>query len=234
MSRLRLPTVPVRFAFLRSCARYGLAAAVLSAMATIGWAENLTVEPFDGSGENAAFAAFLEIFKDAAEDRDAETVLQVTDPDVSVFNDPDGGGIATLREQLTVGWSGAVAEAYWGEMEEALDLGGGFLSDGRYCAPYVYAYELPGVRDSLSDAFVIREHAPLYEKPDVATGVLGRFSYTVVPVARWVHRDWIEVLLADGRKGYMSRKDFRIRGDYHLCFAETGNGWRMTVFNVGD
>jgi hypothetical protein len=224
-----------RTTWLRSAVRHSTIAAALSVcMASNGGAENLKVEPFDRSAESAGLAAFLEAFKEAADDGDAEAVLAMTAPDVAVFNDPDGGGIETLRRQLTEGWSGAEADAYWDEMEKALELGGGFLPDGRYCAPYVYAYELPGATDSLSNAFVIRERAPLYERPELAAGVLGHFSYAVVPVARWVDRGWIEVLLADGRKGYLSREDFRIRGDYHLCFAEAMDGWRLTVFNVGE
>jgi hypothetical protein len=224
-----------RFAWLRSAARQLTIVVGLSVcMASYGRAENLKVEPFDRSAENAGLAAFLEVFKEAAGDRDADAILMMTVPDVAVFNDPDGGGAETLRRQLTEGWSGAEADAYWDEMEKALGLGGGFLPDGRYCAPYVYAYELPGATDSLSNAFVIRERAPLYESPDLAAGALGHFSYAVVPVARWVDRGWIELLLADGRKGYLSRKDFRIRGDYHLCFAEDVDGWRLTVFNVGE
>jgi hypothetical protein len=119
-------------------------------------------------------------------------------------------------------------------MEKALALGGGFLADGRYFAPYVYAYDLPEAKDSLSIAFIVQDRAKLYEKPALDSGVLGRLSYAVVPIARWVDRDWVEVLLADERKGYLSRGDFRIRGDYHLCFAKEAEGWRMTVFNVGD
>lgn len=197
-------------------------------------AETLKVEPFDQSPQNVDFAAFLDEFKEAVDDRDLDAVVAAARPDIVVFNDPDGGGVATLRTQLTEGWSGADAEAYWAEMDKALSLGGGFVADGRYCAPYVYAYVLPGARDSLSDAFVIHDRVKLYEKPATESGVLGHFSYTVVPIARWVDRDWAEVLLADGRKGYLSRRDFRIRGDYHICFAKEAAGWRLSVFDVGD
>lgn len=197
-------------------------------------ADNLKVEPFDQSAQDAGFVAFLERFKDAVDDRETDAVVAAARPDVVVFNDPDGGGVETLRKQLTDGWSGADAAAYWGEMEKALALGGGFLADDRYCAPYVYAYALPGAKDNLSNAFVIRDRAKLYEKPTVESGVLGHFSYTVVPIERWLDRDWVEVLLADGRKGYLSRQDFRIRGDYHLCFAKEPDGWKLTVFDVGE
>ncbi len=197
-------------------------------------ADNLKVKPFDQSVRDAGLAAFLDRFRDAVDDRNAGAVVAAARPDVIVFNDPDGGGVETLRKQLTDGWSGADADAYWSEMDKALALGGGFLADGRYCAPYVYAYPLPGAKDNLSDAFVIRDRAKLYEKPAAESGVLGHFSYTVVPIERWLDRDWVEVLLADGRKGYLSRKDFRIRGDYHLCFAEAPDGWRLTVFDVGE
>lgn len=211
-----------------------LVGVVLAASISDAAAENLKVEPFDQSPQSADLAAFLDDFKDAVDDRDLDAVVAAARPDVVVFNDPDGGGVATLRTQLTEGWSGADAGAYWAEMDRVLALGGGFLADGRYCAPYVYAYVLPGARDSLSDAFVIRDRAKLYEKPATESGVLGHFSYTVVPIARWIDRDWAEVLLADGRKGYLSRRDFRIRGDYHICFAKEAAGWRLTVFDVGD
>lgn len=119
-------------------------------------------------------------------------------------------------------------------MDKALALGGGFLADGRYCAPYVYAYVLPAARDSLSDSFVLRDRAKRREKLAIENGVLGHFSYAVAPIARWVDRDWAEVLLVDRRKGYLARRDLRIRGDYHLCFAKDAAGWRLTVFDVGD
>lgn len=197
-------------------------------------AENPKVEPFDQSAQDAGLAAFLDRFKDAVDDQDIDAIVAAARPHVVVFNDPEGGGIETLRRQLVDGWSGADADAYWDEMETALALGGGFLPDGRYCAPYVYAHALPGAKDSLSDAFGIRDRAKLYEKPATDSGVLGHFSHAVVPIGRWVDRDWIEVLLADGRKGYLSRQDFRIRGDYHLCFVEEPDGWRLTVFDVGE
>jgi hypothetical protein len=208
--------------------------AVLVLVAASAAADNLQVEPFDQSAQNAEFAAFLGRFKDAVDDRNVDAVADLARSDVAAFNDPGGGGVTTLREQLTEGWSGAGADAYWDEMDKVLALGGGFLADGRYCAPYVYAYALPGAKDSLSDAFIIRDRAKLYEKPALDSGVLGHFSYRVVPIARWLDRDWVEVLLADGRKGYLSRRDFRIRGDYHLCFARDSDGWRLTVFDVGE
>lgn len=197
-------------------------------------AENLKVEPFDQSAQDTGFAAFLGRFRAAVDDRDIDAVVAAARLDVVVFNDPEDGGVETLRRQLADGWSGADADAYWNEMEKALELGGGFLPDGRYCAPYVYAYALPGAKDSLSDAFVIRDRAKLYERSATDSGVLGHFSYAVVPIGRWVDRDWIEVLLADGRKGYLARQDFRIRGDYHLCFGEEPDGWRLTVFDAGE
>jgi len=197
-------------------------------------ADDLEVRPFDQSQENPDFASFLDAFKDAVDDRDVDAIVAAAETDVVVFNDPSAGGAATLRTQLSDGWSGADADAYWTEMEAALALGGGFLADGRYCAPYIYAYALPGATDSLSNGFIIKDRAALYEKPSAESGVLGHFSYKVVPIARWLDRDWVEVLLADGRKGYLSRKDFRIRGDYHLCFESTAGGWRLSVFNVGE
>lgn len=94
-------------------------------------AENPKVEPFDQSAQDAGLAAFLDRFKDAVDDQDIDAIVAAARPDVVVFNDPEGGGIETLRRQLVDGWSGADADAYWDEMETALALGGGFLPDGR-------------------------------------------------------------------------------------------------------
>lgn len=76
---------------------------VLAASISSAAAENLKLEPFDQSPQSSDLAAFLDDFKDAADDRDLDAVVAAARPDVMVFIDPDDGGIATLRKQLSDG-----------------------------------------------------------------------------------------------------------------------------------
>jgi hypothetical protein len=210
------------------------AAMGLLLFAGVAAAENLKIEPFDEASRYPDFLAFRTNFLEAVKDRDLAAVLAATAPDVKVWNDEKGDGVRTLERQLTDGWSGADAKAYWAQLEGALAFGGGFLKDGSFCAPYVYVAPLPVPSTGFSEAFITRAGAKLYGKPTEDSAVLGRLSYAVAPIAAWVDRDWAKIALADGGFGYLSRRDFRIKGDYHACFRSEPEGWRMTVFTVGE
>ncbi|MFZ5792151.1 MAG: SH3 domain-containing protein [Pseudomonadota bacterium] len=210
------------------------AAMVLLLLSGAAAAENLKIEPFDEASRHPDFLAFRTNFLEAVRGRDLAAVLAATAPDVKVWNDEKGDGIRTLERQLAGGWSGADADAYWAQLEDALALGGGFLKDGSFCAPYVYVASLPVPSTGFSEAFITHARVKLYSKPTEDSAVIGRLSYAVAPIAAWIDRDWVKIALADGGFGYLSRRDFRIKGDYHACFQPEPEGWRMTVFTVGE
>ena len=209
-------------------------AAVLWA-APAGAAE-LKLLPVDEAAGNPSFLAYRGSLLDAVRRRDADYVVARAAPDIKLSFGGQYGRIM-FRQALTgeEEWEG---ERYWAELQRVLELGGVFLSDGAFCAPYISCVDVPGCVecDPYETVFVTSAYAVAHAKPELGGEVVARLSYDVLMLHPEMpyHGDWIPVLLPDGGAGYVKGPEFRMSIDYRARFEPFGKVWLMTVFIAGD
>jgi hypothetical protein len=143
----------------------------------------------------------------------------------------------------------------------ALTLGGSFTTtrgsfkgERQFCAPYVYsaypsdAYELNLLFQHGDEPWaIIGKNVPVRSRPSNKAPVVTRSSYQLVYVPgglAWAEEDvakgppysdrgWREVETRNGKTGYVDSRLVRNPADYHVCFAQRGGHWLITVVAEG-
>ncbi len=199
-------------------------------------AQEMKLKPVDQAGRDPVFAEFRAALLDAVRRRDADYVVSQASPDIKLSFGGDFGQEA-FRELLTgtEEWQG---EAYWSELQRALELGGVFLDRRSFCTPYVSCLDVPGCPDCdpYETIFTLSDRATAHAAPDRESRVIAELSYDVLKIDPEVESgsDWTPVILPGGRRGYVYGPEFRMSIDYRALFEKTTAGWRMTVFIAGD
>lgn len=209
------------------------AAALLAAPAV---AQELKLKPVDQAGQDPAFAEFRGALLQAVRRRDADFVVARASPEIKLSFGGDFGQ-ERFRQMLTgtQEWEG---EAYWSELQRALELGGVFLDRNSFCTPYVSCLDVPGCPDCdpYETIFTLSDKAVARAAPDPDSRVIAELSYDVLRIDPEVETgsDWTPVILPGGRRGYVYGPEFRMSIDYRALFERTADGWRLTVFIAGD
>jgi len=190
--------------------------------------------PVDEAARDSSFLAFRERFVRALATHDTLFLFE------EVF-DPD---LVTNRDQISPwGLMNALAagdENYWKSLEQTVSLGGGFLGDTLFFAPYVFS-AWPDSLDPVGYGAVIAPEAPLYVDADTGSAVLARLSREIVRVIELQgpmydfekRRNWREVVLEDGRRGYVKINRLRSPLDLRLGFRFSNGGWRLKYYIRG-
>lgn len=198
----------------------------------------------DQAGKDASFLAYRTELLTAVIDRDVDEVVLAAAPDVQL--DFGGGeGRAEFRKRLTVSEDDLAEdyahladeqrEQYWGALEEVLRLGGVFTTPTRFEAPYTWTVQLAGNEEPFSTSFVIGTSVPLRARPSRFGDVTTLLDEDIVQVLEGGRgTDFIEVQLADGRKGYVHKDQLRSPIDYRAIFENKNGLWLMTAFIAGD
>jgi hypothetical protein len=202
--------------------------------------------PVDEASQDASFLAFREQLLAAARRRDRQFILNSLAPDIEVSYGRCGSGINCFRQLW--GLNRPNNTQFWNIFIDTLSLGGSFQSSGgqRYfCAPYVFTEfpasvngeELSGVHPY---AAIVAENVNVREFPSGDAPVIARFSYEIVKLDQSINngnssdRDWVNVVLPNGRQGYVSRQYVRGPYDFRACFKRVNGRWQMTAFIAGD
>lgn len=209
---------------------FGLAGALPAA------AQGLRLEPVNDASRNPEFSAWLASLLEAVRRRDTDYVLARADARIKLsFGDDYGRD--SFRQALT-GEEVGQGEVYWRELQAVLELGGVFMDDGAFCAPYLACIDVPGCPecDPYETVFVIKPEAVARTKPDAGAKVAATLSWNVLQLDYEAAgaEGWYPVKLPDGRTAYLSNQDSRMPVDYRARFEKTAKGWRMTVFIAGD
>lgn len=129
--------------------------------------------------------------------------------------------------------------SFWSEFKVALALGGAFMEDGRFAAPYVYA-NWPEDLDGFAHVAAIGDKTQLYSRPTDDAKILADVTHEVLqlvetdrespalPPEGWIH------VKAGKTDGYVKSTETRSPVDYRAVFQKTANRWWLGAFVSGD
>lgn len=187
------------------------------------------VAPADEAPRDASLVAFRTRLLEAAARRDRQALLELLDPGVlSSF-----GGEAGPAEFERFWKLDEPDSRVWSVLRDVVSRGGGFMEDGEFCAPYVYA-KWPPDADPFEGALVA-EDVPIHSAQDRASPVLARRSYEIVTLrGAEPEPTWYRVRTHDGIEGFVEASQLRSPADWRACFRKTAGGWRLTALVAGD
>lgn len=201
-----------------------------------GLAQVLRMEPVDQASQDPSFAAYRDMLLQAIRTRDSNAVVNLASTDIMLSFGGDAGR-GSLRRNLE-GFESWQGEAYWGELQRVLELGGVFLEDGAFCSPYLACLDPPGCADCdpFETVFVTGGDVAARDAPESDARIVARLSYDVLRMDADAYsgENWYPVHLPTGRKAFVSAADARMSIDYRARFEKTGGRWVMTVFIAGD
>ena len=201
--------------------------------------------PFVDEGEQqTSFASYRKALLKAIVARDVDTIVASASPDIHL--DFGGGeGRDEFRKRLTAkaedfGQEYAYLadqhrEEYWGALEEVLRLGGVFTKPDTFEAPYTWIFKLKDSDDVFATSFVIGSDVPMRARASKYGDVTTLLDDDIVKVLDGGKgTSFVEIQLADGRKGYVHKDHLRSAIDYRAIFENSGGRWLMIVFIAGD
>ena len=207
-------------------------------------AQELKAPPVDEAEQDESFVTYRSTLLKAVVARDIDAILGLSDEKIHLsFGGAEGHD--ALRAFLTVDpetfpearrfEAPALRERNWADLETVLRMGGHFDSDGRFSAPYTWAFQPPDDLDPFEVLFVTGTGVALRDRPIRYGAVVGRLDHNVVRHLNWVSgTSYVEVERADGVKGFVHRDYLRALVDYRAVFEKRDGAWTMTTFIAGD
>ena len=189
--------------------------------------------PVDEAAKDPSFFLFRARLLEAVAAHDAGFVLSILTPDI-LNNFGGNGGIAEFKEQWKLDGKDS---GLWTTLAHVLGLGGKFMGDATFQAPYVSAC-WPEDADAFDFGAILGENVRVRDKPDKNGAVLARLTFDMIPVLEFApdHEEdsWVKVKLPDGRVGYISAAFVGHAVDWRAFFEKKDGQWRMTSLVAGD
>ncbi|HEV7765239.1 MAG TPA: SH3 domain-containing protein [Thermoanaerobaculia bacterium] len=182
--------------------------------------------PVDEAGKDPSLVAFREELLAAVRSRNADAVIELSDPKIRT-SFGDGGGSAALRTALKPG--------VWENFELLLSQGGSFQGES-FWAPYVYS-AWPDAHDAFTSLAITGENIPLRESRDAGSRVIATLSRDIVQRAGEPgdQGEWQQVKTADGHTGWVEARYVSSPVGYRAGFLKNKEGkWQMNALVAGD
>ena len=185
-----------------------------------------------------SFRSFRDTLLDALARKDTTALLAAVAPDIRTSFGADGG-IEDFRSMWALD---DPRSRVWSELARVLGMGGAFLSDSAFAAPYVYAI-WPDSLDAFEYVAVTSPAAVVRTAPSASADTLGTASHSLLPYEDWrgvpespVEPDtsWAGILLPDGRTGWLHAADVHSPVGWRAIFEMRDGRWRMAAFIAGD
>jgi hypothetical protein len=201
-----------------------------AAFATAFAAAPVRIPPVDEAAKDQGFLAFRSQVLAAVAAKDRTFILSILSDDLLNSFGGDGGA----REfQEMWNFSGADSE-FWKEFRATLDLGGAFVSEDRFVAPYVFA-RWPANLDVYQFVAVTGVKVPVRSGSSADADVMATLSHEAVELPEEnPDAAWQKIRLADGRSGYVASSDLRSPVGYRAIFERRNGRWWLTAFVAGD
>lgn len=196
--------------------------------------------PVDEASQDPSFKAFRARLLKAVEKRDAKHLRSILHPRIkNSFG--AGGGVRDFTTQ----WKPERSDSnVWKILSSVLSLGGTFTAqDGtkEFCAPYVFT-KFPEQLDAFRYRVVIGTGVSVRAQPTESAPVIAVLSHDIVEASdisddtneNERRGDWVKVVLANNKEGYISGNLVRSPVDYRACFKKVGHTWLMTILLAGD
>lgn len=194
----------------------------------------IRLPPVDEAAEDPDLFSLRARLLKAIGERDVESIVAAATDDVCL----SFGGFAgrdRLRELLE---NDATGE-YWGEFAAALALGGVFVADTLFSAPYL-AERFPYELDAFEGLVAIGSSVPARVAPDPDSRIVRTLDWEVVLRDREADRkrgwpeQWVAVTLADETTAWVRDRDVRSPIGYRVMFLRRDGRWWIDLFLAGD
>ena len=172
---------------------------------------------------------FFLAFEKAVQKRDADALINLTDPHVKL--DFGGGkGIGTFRERLA-DKNGAL----WNAFDKLTILGCAHAQNGDMVMPWFAAQPMDDI-DTNNAMIVVDADVPLLQAPSPTAPKLASVSWDAVTLLDGFDPDaeYLKVKTASGKEGYIAADKLRSPFAYRLRIAPFGDSWRIVSFVKGD
>jgi len=226
-----LSPLGLRLGFMKEEGSWGLNFAVSGAEPP---SPQLKLYPEDQADRDSSFLVFRNRLHEAIENQDTVFIYSILNPKIRPTFGHGGG----LEEFITYWKFRQGNSGFWDTMKEILSMGGAFINDSTFVAPYVSA-KWPGIEyrpEPFAFTNVIEENVKAYEEPDSNSTVLKILSFDIVRIPRdwWKWGDWIKIILNDGREAFMLKQYQRSPTGYRAWFLKENGSWRIRFFIAGD
>jgi len=186
--------------------------------------------PVDEADLDLSLLRFRNSLVDIVKRRDTPALLAILDPEIT--NSFGGtGGVPEFEEQ----WEIFNRKSdVWKVLGSILSMGGAFVSENEFCAPYVSA-RFPSDLDGFEWAAIVAADVPLLAEAREEAVVIARLSYALVrtsPERR--SGDWVMVDVEEVGTGYVRGSLVRSPIDWRAYFSKRENRWVMSALVAGD
>lgn len=195
-----------------------------------------TLEPVDESAKDPQLAALIATLVKACDEKDFAPFEAALSPDAIASFGGDAG---------PQGFKDAYGlpdpnSPFWAEFKAAVTMGGVFMDETTYGAPYAYA-AWPEDLDSFEYVVAIGPKTALYDKPADGAKEIADVTHMFLEVIQkepdttpegWVH---VKPAGTKGAKaGYVKYAEIRSPLNYRAVFQKTENRWWLGAFVAGD
>lgn len=184
--------------------------------------------PIDETSRDPSFRAYVKRLQSAVESRNAGELRKLLDKEVVVGPGKDDKGWNRFAER----WNpGDPNSGVWAALSDLLSLG--FIREHPrlYLSPYL-VWRFPRELNMAAHLVVIRDRAPLRERPSPNAPTLAFLSFDIVEQAGPAEGgealgEWIPVRTLDGKTGYLNRRDAMSPLMPRAQFGKNGSRWAM-------
>ncbi|MCC6918995.1 MAG: hypothetical protein IT548_07305 [Alphaproteobacteria bacterium] len=216
------------------CLALALALPGLAAPAAVA-ASPAKILPVDEAAKDPALAELIAKLLKACDEKDFKPFAEALSPDaIASF-----GGDAGPKGFRDVYGIGDPDSPFWPEFKAALTLGGAFMEEGLFAAPYTYA-NWPEDLDSFTYVVAIGAKTDLYVQPKDGAKIVADVTYRILELVETdpegpnaAPEGWIHVK-AGKQDGYVKTAETRSPVDYRAVFQKTANRWWLGAFVGGD
>jgi hypothetical protein len=190
----------------------------------------LAVKPVDEGATDPDFFLFRARVQTALATHDTAEIMRVVDHGILNSFGGDGG-----RDEFRERWHlrTPAQSPLWSTLGFVLALGGRFLGDTLFYAPYTFH----GTRgDGFETLVVLGSHVPVHAEAAAASRVIDTVSFE--EVTRWREKsttaDWEPVRTRRGKTGWVLQRHLRSPIDYRAGFVRRQGRWWLRALVAGD
>lgn len=194
-----------------------------------------TLKPADEAARDPQLAALIETLVRAADAKDFAPFEQAISPNAIASFSGDMGPQG-FRDAYAIDDPNS---PFWAEFKAAVTLGGAFMGDAEFAAPYVYA-NMPEDLDSFAHVVAIGPKTSLFAKPKDDAKIIADVTHQILDLVDTDPEDpstapqgWIKVK-AKKKLGFVKAAETRSPLDYRVVFQKTANRWWIGAFVAGD
>ena len=202
-------------------------------------ARALELKPVDEAGKDPKLAELIATLSKACDEKNFKPFEEAISPEAMASFGGDTG-VQGFKDAYGID---DPATTFYANFKAALALGGAFVDESTFGAPYVYV-NWPEEVDSFGFVAAIGAKTAMVEKPAEGAKELDDVTHMVLEVIEdepgtkdaapegWVHVKLAAKLGAKG--GYVKASEVRSPIDYRAVFQKTENRWWLGAFVAGD